>query len=78
MGGVDAFISVCPCCVVLVLQVTPLPSAANDSGTVIPLSNGMTKLDLTGRQSESFAILAHRENFNAHSTVKMHWRLSMV
>lgn len=35
-------------------------------GKVIPLSNGITTLDITGQQSEGMAILAHRENFNAH------------
>ena len=50
----------------MVVAVTSQLLAATDAGRVIPLSNGITTIDLTGQQSESMIILANRENFNAH------------
>ncbi len=51
----------------LVVSTTVQLLAAPPTGKVIPLSDGITKLDLTGQQSDGMVILAHRENFNAHS-----------
>ena len=47
-----------------------IPGAANSAGsplgTVKPLVYGVTQLDLTGRGLPGMAVLAKRDNFNAH------------
>jgi len=58
-------------CIIICIQVMPLAHVsagqlAIESGKVVRLSNGITRIDITGKQSEGMAILANRENFNAH------------
>lgn len=47
-----------------------LPSALNAAharqGEVVRVDYGISRMDLTGRRSQGMAILANRENFNAH------------
>jgi len=35
-------------------------------GKVVPLAYGITRIDMTGQNAEGMAVLANRENFNAH------------
>lgn len=49
------------------LAVTGLANSADQrQATVVPLSYGITTLDLTGHGLPSMAVFARRENFNAH------------
>jgi len=53
-----------------VIAFATLPSALNAAhprqGEVVRVDYGISRIDLAGRRSQGMAILANRENFNAH------------